>query len=73
MTRAGTAPLHDIQWVRVYFNTKRLRSTKANLRKMLQETGGDCICNAAIFLARCTRLPITGRGPSAGTPRRISA
>ena len=50
MTRAGTAPLHDIQWVRVYFNTKRLRSTKANLRKMLQETGGDCICNAAIFL-----------------------
>lgn len=50
MTRAGTIPLHDMQWVRIYFNTKRLRSTKANLRKMLQETGGDCICNAAIFL-----------------------
>lgn len=49
-TRAGTIPLHDLQWIRVYFNTKRLRSTKANLRKMLQETGGDCICNAAIFL-----------------------
>ena len=50
MTRAGTIPLQDMQWVRIYFNTKRLKSTKANLRKMLQETGGDCICNAAIFL-----------------------
>lgn len=50
MTRAGTIPLQDMQWLRVYFNTKRLKSTKANLRKMLQETGGDCICNAAIFL-----------------------
>ena len=50
MTRAGTVPLQDFQWVRIYFNTKRLRSTKANLRKMLQEAGGDCICNAAIFL-----------------------
>lgn len=50
MTRAGTIPLQDLQWLRVYFNTKRLKSTKANLRKMLQETGGDCICNAAIFL-----------------------
>lgn len=49
-TRAGTVPLQDIQWLRIYFNTKRLKSTKANLRKMLQETGGDCICNAAIFL-----------------------
>ena len=50
MTRAGTIPLSELQWVRIYFNTKRLRSTKANLRKMLQEAGGDCICNAAIFL-----------------------
>lgn len=54
MTRAGTVPLQDMQWVRVYFNTKRLRSTKVNLRKMLQETGGDCICNAAIFLRNQT-------------------
>lgn len=50
MTRAGTVPLQDMQWLRVYFNTKRLRSTETNLRKMLQETGGDCICNGSIFL-----------------------
>lgn len=50
MTRAGTIPLQDMQWLRVYFNTKRLRSTETNLRKMLQETGGDCICNGSIFL-----------------------
>lgn len=50
MTRAGTIPLQDMQWLRVYFNTKCLRSTKTNLRKMLQGTGGDCICNGSIFL-----------------------
>lgn len=50
MTRAGTVPLQDMQWVRVYFNTKRLRSTKANLKKMLAEAGGDAICNGSIFL-----------------------
>ena len=50
MTRAGTVPLQDMQWVRIYFNRKRLRSTTTNLKKMLAEAGGDCICNAAIFL-----------------------
>ena len=50
MTRAGTIPLSDLQWIKIYFNTKRLCSTPANLRKMLAESGGDCICNAAIFL-----------------------
>lgn len=50
MTRAGTVPLQDLQWVRIYFNRKRLRSTKANLKKMLAETGGDAICNGSIFL-----------------------
>lgn len=50
MTRAGTVPLQDMQWVRIYFNRKHLRSTTANLKKMLAEAGGDCICNAAIFL-----------------------
>ncbi len=49
-TRAGTVPLSDLQWIKIYFNTKRLRSTTANLKKMLAEAGGDCICNAAIFL-----------------------
>lgn len=50
MTRAGTVLLQDLQWVRIYFNRKRLRSTKANLKKMLAETGGDAICNGSIFL-----------------------
>ena len=50
MTRAGTVPLQDLQWVRIYFNRKRLHSTKANLKKMLAETGGDAICNGSIFL-----------------------
>lgn len=50
MTRAGTVPLQDLQWVRIYFNRKRLRSTTANLKKMLSEAGGDAICNGSIFL-----------------------
>lgn len=50
MTRAGTIPLQDLQWLRIYFNRKRLRSTKTNLKKMLAETGGDAICNGSIFL-----------------------
>ena len=50
MTRAGTVPPQDMQWVRIYFNRKRLRSTTANLKKMLAEAGGDAICNGSIFL-----------------------
>lgn len=50
MIRAGTIPLQDLQWLRIYFNRKRLRSTTANLKKMLAETGGDAICNGSIFL-----------------------
>ena len=50
MTRAGTIPLQDMQWLRVYFNRKRLRSTTTNLKKMLAEAGGDAICNGSIFL-----------------------
>lgn len=34
-TRAGTVPLSDLQFLKIYFNRKRLRSTPANLRKML--------------------------------------
>ncbi len=49
-TRAGTVPLSDLQFLKIYFNRKRLRSTPANLRKMLAETGGDAICNGSIFL-----------------------
>ena len=77
-TGAGTVPLSDLQFLKIYFNRKRLRSTPANLRKMLAETGGDAICNGSIFLrdlspARFAKLQTTGRGPSAGTPRRTSA
>ena len=54
MTRAGTIPLSDLQFVKIYFNKRRLRSTPANLRKMLAETGGDAICNGSIFLRNQT-------------------
>ena len=50
MTRAGTIPLSEIEWVKIYFNSKRLRSTTTNLKRMLTETGGDFLMNAAIFL-----------------------
>lgn len=53
-TRAGTVPLSDLQFLKIYFNRKRLRSTPVNLRKMLAETGGDAICNGSIFLRGLT-------------------
>lgn len=49
-TRAGAVPLSDLQFIKIYFNRNRLRSTPVNLRKMLAETGGDAICNGSIFL-----------------------
>lgn len=54
-TRAGTVPLSDLQFIKIYFNRKRLRSTTANLRKMLAEAGGDAICNGSIFLRNQTQ------------------
>lgn len=54
MTRAGTVPLSDLQWVKIYFNSKRLRSTTGNLKKMLAEAGGDAMCNGSIFLRSLT-------------------
>ena len=53
-TRAGTVPLSDLQFIKIYFNRKHLPSTPANLRKMLAETGGDAICNGSIFLRNQT-------------------
>ena len=50
-TRAGAVPLSDLQFLKIYFNKRRLRSTPANLRKMLVEAGGDAICNGSIFLS----------------------
>lgn len=49
-TRAGAVPLSDLQFLKIYFNKRRLRSTTANLKKMLAEAGGDAICNGSIFL-----------------------
>lgn len=49
-TRAGTVPLSDLQWIRIYFNSKRLRSTTGNLKRMLADAGGDAMCNGSIFL-----------------------
>ena len=53
-TRAGTVPLSDLQFIKIYFNKRRLRSTTANLMKMLAEAGGDAICNGSIFLRNQT-------------------
>ena len=50
MTRAGIIPLSEIEWVKIYFNTRKLRSTTNNLKRMITETGGDFLMNAAIFL-----------------------
>ena len=49
MTRAGVIPLSEIERIQFYFNTKKLRSTKTNLKKILQETGGSFVTNATIF------------------------
>ncbi len=50
MTRAGTIPLSDIEWIKIHFNTLKRKSTKAGLKQLLTDTGGDLIMNAAIFL-----------------------
>ena len=63
MTRAGTIPLSEIEWVKIYFNNRKLRSTTNNLKRMLTETGGDFIMNAAIFLRNlkpCCHLKSAG-------------
>ena len=53
-TKAGTVPLSNLQFLKIYFNKRRLRSTTANLKKMLAEAGGDAICNGSIFLRNQT-------------------
>lgn len=64
MTRAGVIPLSSIERIEIYQNTKKKKSTKANLLKILQETGGSFITNGTIFLrsgAPCTPLKIDGK------------
>ena len=63
MTRAGTIPLSDIERIQIYFNTKKYKSTTYNLKRILQEEGGDFIMNAAIFLRSgqpCCHLKANG-------------
>lgn len=63
MTKAGIIPLSDIEWIRIHFNTRRRKSTKAGLKQLLQDTGGDLILNAAIFLKNgkpCCHLKADG-------------
>ena len=50
MTIVDAIPLSDIEWVKIYFNTKKRKSTMDNLKRMLTETGGDFMMNSAIFL-----------------------
>lgn len=63
MTRAGFIPLSDIGWIRIHLNAKKRKSTKAGLKQLLTDTGGDLIMNAAIFLrsgAPCCHLKVDG-------------
>jgi len=63
MTRAGTYPLSDIEWIKIHFNTKKRKSNKAGLKQLLIDSGGDLIMNAAIFLrsgAPCCHLKADG-------------
>ena len=63
MTRAGTIPLSDLEWLRIHFNTKKRKNTKAGLKQLLADTGGDLIMNAAIFLSNgnpCCHLKADG-------------
>lgn len=50
MTRAGVVPLSSMERLQIYFNPHKWKSTTYNLKRMLQETGGDFLMNGAIFL-----------------------
>ena len=59
MTRAGVIPLSSIERIQIYFNPNKLKSTTGNLKRILQETGGDFIMNGSVFLrtgAPCCHL-----------------
>lgn len=63
MTKAGMIPLSDIAWIRIHFNAKRRKCTKAGLKLLLQDSGGDLIFTGPIFLRNekpCTHLKTNG-------------
>lgn len=63
MVKSGTIALSDIEWIKIYFNTKRRGNSKSGLKTMLNECGGDYLLNAAIFLRNgnpCCHLKADG-------------
>lgn len=62
MTRAGTIPPSDIARIQVY--AKKRRNTKAGLKQVLKETGGDIVMNGPVFLKGykpCCHLKADGK------------
>lgn len=62
MTRSGTIKTEDIEWIKVYPNTKRLRNNK--LPTLLKGSGGDIIISGPIFLRNlkpCCHLKSNGK------------
>ncbi len=58
---AGTIPLSDIERIQIYYKT--VKNTKANLKQILKDTGGDMVFNAAFFLTNlkpCCHLKVDG-------------
>lgn len=63
MTRTGTIPTGELEWIRIHFNTQKRRSNAAGLQALLRETGGDALCNGSIFLrdgSPCCHLKADG-------------
>ena len=61
MTRAGTVPLSSIERIQIYYKTKK--NTKANLKQILKDTGGDMVFNGSFFLNTlkpCCHLKVDG-------------
>ena len=58
---SGTIPLSDIERIQIYY--KKKRNTKAGMKAILNETGGDITFNAAFFLNNlkpCCHLKVDG-------------
>ena len=58
---SGTIPLFEIERIQIYY--KKKKNTKAGMREILSETGGDIVMNAAFFLTNlnpCCHLKVDG-------------